>query len=90
MYQRIDFPKTDGFPFDQETFDFMQKSFRDCFAGIAAHFGHLVIVSGVDDLGANWGDGWVVIAGELLPFVGGTKAGRVVIQETTEDALFED
>lgn len=81
MNQRIDFTKLEGFPLTQDTLDFMQKSYRDSIAAVAGLMGNLVIVTGVADLGANWGDGWVVINGELLPFVGGVKAARVIVEE---------
>ena len=88
MYQRIDFSKIDGYPLTQDTLDFMQKSYRDAIAAMAGLMGNLVIVSGVADLGANWGDGWVVMNGELLPFVGGVKAARVIVEEITGTETF--
>lgn len=88
MNQRIDFTKLEGFPLTQDTLDFMQKSYRDAIAAVAGLMGHLVIVTGVADLGANWGDGWVVINGELLPFVGGVKAARVIVEEVTGTETF--
>lgn len=90
MYKRIDLTKTEGFPFTQDTFDFMQQSYRDSVAAMAGMIGNLVIVTGVADLGASWGDGWVVIDGELLPFVGGVKAARVIVEEVTADETFAD
>lgn len=90
MHKDIDFPKVDGFPFDQETFDFMQDGYKDAIAAVAAAYGDLVIVSGVADLGASWGNGWVVVGGELLPFIGGTKAARVIVQQMIENAVFEN
>lgn len=90
MHKDIDFPKVDGFPFDQETFDFMQDGYKDAIAAVAAAYGDLVIVSGVADLGPSWGNGWVVVGGELLPFIGGTKAARVIVQQMIENAVFEN
>jgi len=90
MYKDIDFPKVDGFPFDQETFDFMQDGYKDAIDAVAAAYGDLVIVSGVPDLGASWGNGWVVVGGELLPFIGGIKAARIIVQEAIENAVFEN
>jgi hypothetical protein len=90
MNKRIDLTKTDGFPYTQDMLDFMQQSYRDAFGAIANSLGPLVIVTGVDDLGAAWGSGWVSIAGELMPFIGGTKAARVIVTETTGTEVFED
>ena len=90
MNRRIDFNQLGGFPISQNSLAFLQQSFRDAFAGLAAYFGDYVILSGVADLGANYGDGWMAINGELVPFVGGTKASNVVITESVASKLFAD
>jgi hypothetical protein len=90
MYKYVDFTQLEGFPFTQDTLKFLQESYREEFAAIAGFMGDNVIMSGVADLGADWGDGWVCIAGELLPFVGGTKAAQIVIEETTAAKVFGD
>ena len=90
MNRRIDFTQLGGFPISQNSLAFLQQSFRDAFAGLAAYFGDYVILSGVADLGANYGDGWMAINGELVPFVGGTKASNVVITESVASKLFAD
>ena len=90
MNRRIDFTQLGCFPISQNSLAFLQQSFRDAFAGLAAYFGDYVILSGVADLGANYGDGWMAINGELVPFVGGTKASNVVITESVASKLFAD
>lgn len=51
--------------------------------------GNLVIVSGVEDQGGGvYSDGWVVIDGELLPFVGGALNTHVTIVETVEQVQY--
>lgn len=90
MYKHVDFTQLEGLPLTQNTLKFLQESYRDAFAGLAAFAGDYVILSGVADLGANWGDGWVAINGEILPFVGGTKAAQIVIEETVVAKLFAD
>jgi hypothetical protein len=90
MYKRIDFTQLEGLPLTQNTLNFLQESYRDEFAAFAGWAGDYVILSGVADLGANWGDGWVCIAGELLPFVGGVKAAQVVIEETVVAKVYGD
>jgi hypothetical protein len=90
MYKRIDYTKLEGIPLFQETLDFQQTSYRDAFAGIAQAFGTYVIIAGVADLGANYGDGWVVINGELMPFVGGLKAAQIIVEEITDTEVFGD
>jgi hypothetical protein len=90
MNKRIDFTKLEGINFTQDLLDFLQSSYRDAIGAIAQSYGPLVIVSGVDDLGTDWGNGWMCINGELLPFVGGTKAARVIIQEAIAAEEFGD
>ena len=90
MNRRIDFNQLGGFPISQNTLAFLQQSYRDAFAALAAYFGDFVILSGVTDLGANYSDGWVCINGELVPFIGGTKASNIVITETVVGKLFAD
>lgn len=90
MYKRIDFTKLEGLAVYQDTLDFLQLSYRDTISAIARAFGSKVIVTGVTDLGANYSDGWVVIDGELLPFVGGLKSGRIIIEELTDTEVFGD
>lgn len=90
MNKRIDLTKTNGFPYSQDMLDFMQQSYRDAIGAIARSFGSLVIVTGVADMGTDWGNGWVAINGELMPFVGGVKAARVIVTETSATEVFED
>lgn len=90
MYKRIDFTKLEGLATYQDTLDFLQTSYRDAISAVARAFGDKVIVTGVDDQGASYGDGWVVIAGELMPFVGGLKTTQVIVEEITDTEVFGD
>jgi len=90
MYKRIDFTQLEGLPLTQNTLKFLQDGYRDTVVGIASVLGDFVIVSGVADLGANYGDGWVIYNGELLPFVGGVKAAQVVTEETAVGKIYGD
>src|SRR5687768_14732836 len=90
MHKRTDFTQLEGLGFTQDSLDFLQTSFRDAFAGLSFLLGDFVIVTGVADLGANYGDGWVAINGELLPFLGGTKATRIIIEEVISSESFAD
>lgn len=87
---RIDLTKTGGILRTQDLLNFLQQSYSQPLAAIAAALGDNVIVTGVTDLGANYSDGWVVIAGELLPFVGGLKAANIVVQETVAQEQYFD
>jgi hypothetical protein len=90
MYKRIDFSKLEGLATYQDTLDFLQTSYREAISAIAKAFGSKVIVTGVTDLGTSYSDGWVVIDGELMPFAGGLKAGRIVVEELTDTELFNN
>jgi len=90
MYKRIDFTQLEGIAVYQDTMDFLQTSYRGAFEGLARAIGSNVIVSGVADEGANWGDGWVCIDGELMPFVGGLKAAQIITEELTDTEVYAD
>lgn len=90
MYQKIDFSQLQGIPVFQNSLAFLQDSYRNALGAIASYLGPLVIVTGVDDLGANYGDGWVTINGELLPFLGGLKTAKIIIEETVSPEIFQD
>jgi microcystin-dependent protein len=89
---KIDFSHLGGFPRTQYTNEFMQSSYRGAFAALASLIGDKAIISGVVATGGNVSDGWISVAGELLPFIGGPlpAGATVIIQETSEDRLFED
>jgi hypothetical protein len=90
MYKRIDFSKLEGLATYQDTLDFLQTSYREAISAIAKAFGSRVIVTGVTDLGTSYSDGWVVIDGELMPFAGGLKTGRIVVEEISDTEIFND
>jgi hypothetical protein len=90
MYKRIDFSKLEGLATYQDTLDFLQISYREAISAIAKAFGSRVIVTGVNDLGTSYSDGWIVIDGELMPFVAGLKTDRVVVEELTDTEIFNN
>lgn len=87
---RIDLTNLGGFPLEQDTLKFMQDSYDDVQASVAALFGDKAILSGVQVVGGNVTNGWITYQGEILKFVGGAAGADVVIVETTQDAVFED
>jgi hypothetical protein len=90
MYKRIDFSKLEGLATYQDTLDFLQTSYREAISAVARAFGSKVIVTGVTDLGTTYTDGWVIIDGELMPFAGGLKTDRIVVEELTDTEIFND
>lgn len=90
MNKRIDLTNLGGFPLEQDTLDFMQQSYRGAFGALAKLCGDKVILTGVEVAGGNVSSGWIVYNGELIPFIGGSVAAKVLITETAVQATFED
>src|SRR5689334_9496472 len=90
MYKRIDFSKLEGIATYQDTLDFLQVSYREAISAIAKAFGSKVIVTGITDQGTTFSDGWVVVDGELMPFAGGLKTDRIVVEEISDTEIFND
>lgn len=93
MHKRIDFNNLGGFPAVQETFNWMQDSYRTAIISIAKLFGDKIILFGCEIAGGNVTPGAVVINGEIMPFEGGVySAGdQVKVFEVAEAAVsFQD
>jgi hypothetical protein len=93
MHKRIDFNNLGGFPVVQETFNWMQDSYRTAIISIAKLFGDKFILFGCEIVGPNVTSGAVVINGELIPFVGGAYSvgDEVIVVETPEAPVtFQD
>lgn len=91
MYHNIDFTELGGFPLTQDTMEFIQKSYNDVlgvFTGIA---GKYIILTGLTETTPNnFTNGWVIVDGEIVPFVGGIGQPSVVVTQTTENYTFRD
>ena len=93
MNKRIDFTNLGGIPITQESFDWMQQSYRTAFAAFANMIGNKVILYGCTINNGAVSNGWVSINGELMPFVGAAyQAGdEVIVVETAGAAVtFQD
>ncbi|RXK57579.1 hypothetical protein ESA94_20485 [Lacibacter luteus] len=88
--KRIDFTKLGGLHTYQDTLEFMQDSYRNSLASLAALLGDKFVVSGCIDNGVNVTDGWICVSGELIPFTGGALAATVVVSEAVGQEGFED
>lgn len=91
---RIDFFKYPRFPLASETLDLLQQMsvMMSKAAGIG---GDNFILSGCAVAGSNVAPGFIVFAGEVVPFVGGTIETYLIIEETkrsvtAEGQVFED
>ena len=90
MNKYYDFTRLDGIGLSQDALEFMQSSYRDAIGAMATAFGQNKILTGVDTSGANTSSGWVIMNGQLLPFVGGLTAPYVYVDTVTGDELFGD
>jgi len=90
MNKRYDFTQLGGFPVTQDRLAFMQDSYRNAFGAIAKIIGDYSIMTGVevDNTNALVSDGWIIVQGELMPFVGGSLSSGVVVLETAENLSF--
>ncbi|MFV0310524.1 MAG: hypothetical protein ACK5KN_02605 [Dysgonomonas sp.] len=69
IHQGFDFAQLGGFPLNQQRLEWMQTAYAELSGGLAAMFGDNVIVSGCIVSGQSVSDGWIVVNGELLPFL---------------------
>ncbi len=90
MNNRIDLTKLGKFPATQYTLQFMQDSYRNALAALAVLIGDKVIISGMVEGQGNVTPGWIAVGGELIPFIGGTVASTVIIEEVKESRTFQD
>jgi len=79
-----------GQPLTQNALDFLQNSFTDAFKGIGRFIGDKTIIDGVSVVGGFASNGYVVIDGEILPFIGGAVGAEVVVVETIAQKLYND
>lgn len=86
---KVNFDQTGGFPIETNTFSFLQSAYGSL-AGLSGLGGQNYILNGCEVAGAVVSNGTVVINGEVLPFTGGAKLARLVIEETVTEKTFED
>ena len=85
----LDFNKMDGLPVSASTFKFIQEQMLQL-QMLSLLGGTNFIVSGCANVGGIVGNGWVVIHGEVLPFIGGAVQANVVIVDTPTIRSFHD
>lgn len=86
---RFNFLQNDGFPFELDVLDGMQKAY-EIFNCLGALAGNLTILSGCQITGGTVSNGYVHIDGEIYPFIGGAIGANVIIETTTQAAEFSD
>lgn len=68
----------------------MQEAYKGVQSALAGLMGNKAIISGVQLINGTVSDGWVSYNGEVLPFVGGSLAAYVDVQETITPIPFGD
>ena len=81
-----------GFPLTTETLKFMRDTYEILYGafGNAVHPNDNIILYGMEPTGGNIKDGYAVIKGEVLPFIGGTNTGTIILKEEVVDAAYND
>lgn len=92
IHNKLHFDFYGGFPFDQQTLQFIQESYSGVAEVVKNLIGDNVIVSGVVDMGGDkLSNGWIVYNGLLVPFIGGVSYNQnFEIVESVESLRFED
>lgn len=85
----IDFGQPGGYPFEQDTLNFLQNAYQETFLGIGKFFGD-VILTGVNITSGTASDGVIVYAGEIIQFIGGTVNTHFRIVNTTTNVTYQD
>jgi len=85
----LDFSILNGWPASSSTWKFMQEQLLQLQI-LSLLGGNNFIVSGCTDLGGTIDNGWVVVNGEILPFVGGAVQANVVIVDTAVNRGFSN
>lgn len=90
IHKGFDFSQMGGFPLNQQRLEHMQSAYAGLSDAMVGMIGDKAIVSGCVVNGNRVSDGWVVIGGELLPFVGGTQIATVIVKETKTNLIFKN
>lgn len=90
IHKGFDFSQMGGFPLNQQRLEYMQSAYAGLSDAMVGMIGDNAIVSGCVVNGNRVSDGWVVISGELLPFVGGTQIATVVVKEIKTNLMFKN
>lgn len=88
--KRIDYSFPGGFPVHEGALDFMQTGYSDPIKGLANMAGNMTIISGMTEVGNNVSAGWIVINGELLPFLAGSKQTSFIVEEIAKQQRFRN
>ncbi|MGQ0737674.1 MAG: hypothetical protein ACT4OJ_01315, partial [Bacteroidota bacterium] len=90
MNKRIDFTKLGGAFFYQDTFEFMQDSYYASLNELGKFVGEKYVISGCVDVAGVVSDGYIVVNGERMKFIGGASTGIIIVEETIAQEGFDD
>lgn len=92
IHKGFDFKQLGGFPTNQQRLEYMQEAYTGIADALVGLVGGNAIVSGCVVAGNNVSAGWVVIGGELLPFLGSSTGVQttVLVRETKTALTFLD
>lgn len=92
MHKRLDLTQLGGLYAYQNTLAFMQDGYGNVLDALAVGLGTRIVLSGCVDSGLSVADGWVIIDGTIMPFVGGVKPGTPMIKvnDVTTKELYDD
>jgi hypothetical protein len=88
--KRIDFTRLGGADVSQNVYEHLQSSFSEPLAALARLAGNKTILYGVEVSAGVVSDGWISYNGELIRFIGGTYAAKVVIATTPSARVYAD
>lgn len=85
----FNFPELGGYPFEQETFQLMEQSYKmlQSFGSLA---GDKTIIQGCVKTGVNIANGFIYWNGELLELRGGVEQASIVLVEEIKKDVYED
>ncbi len=86
----MDFSQLGGLYTYQDTLEYLQSGYSQVLDALAASYGNNLILSGLQVVGSNVSDGWVVLNGEILPVVGGTLMSYLFLETVTTPEQFAD
>lgn len=89
IHKGFDFSALGGMPINQDRLKYMQSAYAELSQAFASVVGNNVILSGCIVQGESVSEGWMVINGELVPFMGTTKKqDKIFVQEQTKPLIF--
>jgi hypothetical protein len=92
----IDFTLATGFPLDEAQLDFLQQAYTKSFLGLGKFIGGsdpdtVYILQGCDNFAGITNNGFIVLAGEILPFIGGPTLPNIIItEESLAGLVYQD